>query len=202
MPTSADRTQRGVPAKCASCNHPMDSPLFCDHCRSLHPAQGLNYFELLGLEPSFEIDPVLLRQRYLRISRGVHPDHHGGDDSSASQRLSAQLNEAHRVLTDPVLRAGYLLEMAGGKSATDDKSVSQDVLTATLMLREEIAEAKESDDASALEACAAQVRVRHEAALREITELAGELPGDEALRHRLRSALNAMKYYQKLQTEL
>ena len=179
----------------------MDNRLFCDHCRSLYPADGLNYFELLGLAPRYDLDPAELRQKYLQVSRGVHPDHHA-DAAGLSLRLSAQLNEAHRILGDPVLRAEYLLEIAGGKSARDDKNVPQAVLTTALMLREEIQEAHEAGDQTALEACRTRVQQPYDATLRKIAELARLLPGDESARQRLRGELNSVKYYQKLLAEL
>jgi molecular chaperone HscB len=179
----------------------MGSRLFCDHCRSLYPAEGLSYFELLNLPVAYDLDPAVLRQKYLQVSRGVHPDHHT-TETSLSLRLSAQLNEAHRVLADPVLRADYLLELAGGKSARDDKNVPQVVLTTALMLREEIQEARQAGDSVTLEACRTRVRQPYDATLAKIAELARQLPGDESVRLRLRAELNSVKYYQKLLAEL
>jgi molecular chaperone HscB len=181
----------------------MESPLFCDHCRSLYPAEGLNHFELLGFPPAFDIDPAALRQKYLQVSHGVHPDHHGDSaDSTASLRLSAQLNEAHRVLADPVLRAEYLLELFGGPPASSDKSVLDGVLTNALMLREEIGDAQAAQDRAALAACATRVRQLHETTLARIGGLARQLPGDPEIRRQLRALLNSIKYYQKLLGEL
>jgi molecular chaperone HscB len=197
MPTRMENGSRSAPAKCSSCNGPMDSPVFCDNCRSLYPPDGLNHFELLGLAPVYDIDLAALRQKYLQVSRGVHPDQHGSaGDPSASVRVSAQLNEAHRVLADPVLRAEYLLELVGGQAASDNKSVLDGVLADTLMLREEIAEA--GGDEAALANCRGRARATYDATLRRIAELARGLPGDEPLRRELRATLNSIKYYQKL----
>ncbi len=181
----------------------MQSPLFCDQCHSLYPAEGLNHFELLGLAPKFDIDAAALRQKYLQVSRGVHPDHHGESaDPDTSVRLSAQLNEAHRVLADPVLRAEYLLELCGGHSASSDKSVLDGVLSSALILREDIGEAKAAADNTGLARCAARVGQLHEDTLRRIGDLARQLPGDERTRRQLRATLNSIKYYQKLLAEL
>ncbi len=179
----------------------MDSPLFCDHCRSLYPAEGLNHFELFGFAPAYDLDPAALRQKYLQVSRGVHPDYHGTGDSSLSLHLSAQLNEAHRVLLDPVLRAEYLLELVGGKSAKEDKNVPPEVLGTALLLREEIQEAKAAGDAAALESCGTRARTVYDRTLATIADLARRLPGDEGARAQLRTALNSIKYYQKLLAE-
>ena len=181
----------------------MDSPLFCDQCHSLYPAEGLNHFELLGLAPRFDLDLAALRQKYLQVSRGVHPDQHGDSaEPDTSLRLSAQLNEAHRVLADPVLRAEYLLELSGGDSASSDKSVLDGVLSSALMLREEIGDAKASGDKATLAGCATRVRKLHEEMLGRIGALARQLPGDEQTRRQLRATLNSTKYYQKLLAEL
>lgn len=200
--TEADTPRPATPVKCAHCDGPMQSPLLCDHCHRLYPADGLNYFDLLGLPPTYDIDLAALRQRYLHVSRGVHPDYRPGEDSALSLRLSALLNEAYRVLSDPVLRAEYLLELHGGKSAAQDKSVPPQVLSFSLELREQAQDAKLSGDSAARERCAARARVEYDRALSEIAALARQLPGDGRIQTRLRTTLNAMKYYQKLLADL
>ncbi len=178
----------------------MDSPLFCGNCRTLHPATGCGHFELLGFEPTYEIDAAELRRRYLQNSRDIHPDQHGGPDADAglSLRTSARLNEAYRVLGDAVLRAEYLLEVVGGKSSREDKTVPQEVLTQVLMLREEIEEARAAGNQDALATCRQQVQRLYDRALDGIGALAARLPGTDQERQELRSRLNAVKYYQKL----
>ncbi|MCK4342421.1 MAG: Fe-S protein assembly co-chaperone HscB [Phycisphaerae bacterium] len=198
MTAEADKSKQAVTVKCASCNGPMSSPAFCDHCRNLYPADGLSHFELLGFEPSYDIDNQALRQKYLQVSRGVHPDHHGESGSSLSLRLSAQLNEANRILSDPVLRAEYLLELLGGPSAAQDRSVPPEVLSTTLMLREEIQEAGVTGDNAVLNDCRTRVRECLAVLLATISDLAVQLPGDDDLRSELRTALNSVKYYQRL----
>ena len=202
MHAKPNQTDRGALTKCQTCDGPMDSPLFCDNCRSLYPAEGLNHFELLGLEPNYDLDADALRQKYFQVSRGVHPDRHGTtDEATVSLRLSAQLNEAHRVLSNPVLRAEYLLELVGGPSAAQDKGALDGVLANTLMLREEITAAKATADAQALEKCRAAIRQACESTQTQIPNLARQLPGDENTRKQLRATLNSIKYYQRLLQE-
>lgn len=180
----------------------MDTPLFCDHCHSLYPPDGLNYFELLGLTPTFDVDEQTLRQKYLQVSRGVHPDRHGKEpDPAASLRAAAQLNEANRILRDPVLRAEYLLELHGGKSAAEDKSVPQEVLNETLLLRDELEEAQADGDDTALRQCREMAQQKVAVTRERVADLARRLPGDETLQQELRAALNTIKYYQKLLSE-
>lgn len=197
MSTSSDPTRAATPTKCRACNRPMNSPLVCDSCRTLYPAEGANYFELLGLAPHYDLDDAALRRRYLDVSRNAHPDQQP-TDATLSMRASAQLNEAYRVLSDPVLRAGYLLELHGGRSAAEDKSVPQEVLNQTLLLREDLAEAQAAGDVDRVARIQDQIRALREQSANEAARLAQQLPGDAATRQSLREALNALKYYDKL----
>ena len=179
----------------------MQSPAFCDHCRSLFPADQLSHFELLGIPPTYDVSADTLRQHYLSVSRGVHPDRHADVGGALSVRLSAQLNEAFRVLADPILRAEYLLELAGGASAATQRDVPPEVLADTLELREELQEARLEDDAARLEDCRKRVEAACDDRYEAIADLARRLPGDEELWRELRTALNGIKYYQRLRSE-
>jgi molecular chaperone HscB len=62
------------------------------------------YFDLLNIEPSFELDKKALKKTFFKQSKNVHPDHHdGGEDASAG------LNDAYETLKDPVKRIRYIL---------------------------------------------------------------------------------------------
>ncbi|MHC4608807.1 MAG: iron-sulfur cluster co-chaperone HscB C-terminal domain-containing protein, partial [Planctomycetota bacterium] len=101
----------------------------------------------------------------------------------------------------PVLRAGYLLENAGGKSAAEDRSVPQNVLTEAMMLREEVEEA--DGEGAALARVREQVTARRSQILARIAELADNLPnrGDDE-KTELRQLINSVKYYDNLLGEL
>jgi len=205
MASNANTSRGTVPAKCVSCDRSMDSPLFCAHCRTLYPADDVSHFELFGLEPSYDLDPEVIRRTYLNLARAIHPDRFpraAEEVERLSERVSARVNRAFQTLSDPVLRAEYLLEMLGGKSATQDKNVPAEVLSRTLMLREEIEEAKASDDQESIGRLRAQVGKLCEQTLAAVAELARRLPGDEKCRQALRAKLNSMKYYQKLLEQL
>ncbi|MBU0640637.1 MAG: Fe-S protein assembly co-chaperone HscB [Planctomycetes bacterium] len=179
----------------------MNSRLFCADCRTLHPADTLDHFELLGLKRTYDIDVGELRRIYLSLSRDIHPDRfstRSEQDSGLSMRISAQLNQAYQALSDDVRRAEYLLGLMGGKSSVEDKTVPRDVLLETLTLREEIDEARLADDEEALARCRGRVREHYDEALAQVSACARELPGTEQTRQTLRTRLNTIKYYQKL----
>ena len=205
MPADPNNGRHAVPVKCASCNGTLDTPLFCSSCRRLYPADGLNYYELLGLEPTYDVDVEDIRQKYFAVVREIHPDRLVADSAPTqrlSMRVSAQLNQAFQVLMDPVQRAEYLLELSGGKAASDDKQVPQQVLIDTLELREEIEEAKAGEDQASLERLRAQIQQRFDQTLQDICTLCRQLPGDEKLRQDLRGELNAIRYLRKLLEQL
>jgi len=187
-----------TPAKCATCERALDSPVFCSGCGRLYPAEGLNFFELLGLQPTYDLDTGQLRAQYYRLTWAVHPDRvaGAGEQEHLSLRVAAKINQAFRVLLDPVLRAEYLLELFGGKAAVDDKNVPPEVLTEALELREELEAA--AGDETARHQLRRRVQERFDAVLDEVSALARALPGDEATRQTLRAKLNAIRYYRKL----
>jgi molecular chaperone HscB len=75
-----------------------------------------NYFDLFGLPRLYKIDLVELEHKWKSISAQVHPDRFASA-SAAEKRVavewSARVNEAYRILKDPVKRAEYLCVLAG-----------------------------------------------------------------------------------------
>jgi len=196
------------PAKCQRCDRTLRVPILCDGCHTLYPAaQAVDHFSLLGLPRRFDLDPQQLHQAYIAISRNIHPDYFGGQPPEMQRlalRLSAAVNEARAVLSDPLLRAEYLLETAGGKSAAEDKRVPPELLGEVMMLREELEETRRCGDAGAVETIRAQVRRRAEATMSRVAGLARGVTEDpgEGLLDELRLELNAMKYLNNLLSEL
>lgn len=174
----------------------------CPACRWLDESRVPDdYFMLLGVPAGFDVDVSELRRRFLLICRLVHPDGFSLDASQAEAavRISARLNDAFETLADPARRADYLLQRAGGPRADDDRGVDPDVLTDTMMLRERIEQATNSDDASALGGLADEVARKQAIRLEEVMRWARSLDdGDGQTRTALRRALNALTYYDNM----
>ena len=198
-------TRQTVPSKCLSCKAELETPIVCTGCHRLYPVpEPLDYFELFRQPRRYRIDLADLEKRFLAITRNIHPDFFTGESADMRQlavQLSAELNEGYRVLKDPVLRAGYLLEEFGGSSAAEDRSVPPTVLSEVMMLREELEEAGE--DQAAVASVRDRVVARRSEMLARIADLADDLgsAGDEE-KSRLRSLINSIKYYDSLLTEL
>jgi molecular chaperone HscB len=197
-------SEKSRPVMCTECSQPMQSPVCCAGCGALNllPPSMFTYFELFSIEPTYDIDLGELRRRYLTLSRSIHPDVAGrdpGKQRNQSLALSSGLNRAYETLRNPVERSEYLLQMAGGPTAADDKSVSGELLGEVMMLREEIEEAIEADDQESLRSVRDMVLGRQRATLDEIADICRHSDlQDPATQKRVRQQLNAVKYWNNL----
>jgi molecular chaperone HscB len=87
---------------------------------------ALDYFEFFDLPKNLAIDAKDLEKRFYSLSRKHHPDLHSrksAQERNAAEEATALLNDAYRVLRDPIARAGYLLKLEGfdvGEQTTKD----------------------------------------------------------------------------------
>jgi molecular chaperone HscB len=75
-----------------------------------------NAFELLALEPGFDLDPAEIEAQLFAASARWHPDRYAlapEADRLAAEDHMALINDAHRMLQDPLRRAELLLRLAG-----------------------------------------------------------------------------------------
>ena len=136
------------------------------------------------------------------ISRKIHPDHFADQPPEVRKlatRLSAEVNQALSVLKDPVQRAAYMLELAGGPSAADVRDVPSNLLAEVMALREQIDEARSSQDAEPVEQIRSSLQARRAQALEQIASRADRLAehNDEEKRE-FRRLLNSLKYFDNL----
>jgi molecular chaperone HscB len=146
---------------CPRCGKPPASTLACLDCgHVLAEPGGANHFARLGLPAAIDVDERLLEANYLRLSRALHPDFHGGADEATRQvanRNSSLLNEAFQALSDEQARAEYLLELVDPGALDRAKTLAPGFLMEAMELSESVAEARGAD-AAALSALVARVR--------------------------------------------
>ena len=192
------------PIRCTTCSQPLESPICCTSCGELNaePIGRCNYFELFGLPVVFDLDENALHHKYLSLTRSVHPDIAG--QASEAKRLNAlaissEMNHAYETLRDPVLRAEYLLSLAGEDPGHDNRSAPPELLGEIMMFREEIEEARHAADQTALNGIRQQVADRQKACVDAILALARSMTDDKPeARRALRQQLNAFKYWRNL----
>ena len=116
---------------CWQCGSADAGSMFCRYCNSLQ-APTPDYFEFLGLARHLNVDPAQLQKQFYSLSRLLHPDHYtrrGEQEKRYSLEASSILNDAYRVLRDPIRRAEYVLKEAGFELAEDrSKDVPPELL--------------------------------------------------------------------------
>lgn len=110
------------------------------------------YFEIFGLKPGFAVDRKALTERYRELQREFHPDKYASKsdrEQLLAMQYAAQINEAHTTLRDPVLRAGYLLKLAGVEVSPEQTTSDAEFLMQQMMLRERLEEVREEAEPAA-----------------------------------------------------
>jgi molecular chaperone HscB len=112
-------------------------------------------FELFGLRPAFALQTDALERAYREIQSQVHPDrfaHAGAAERRASLQWTTRVNEAYRILKDPVQRGKHLLELHGVDVAFETNTqMPSDFLMQQLELREQLEAAVGKKDAGTLD---------------------------------------------------
>lgn len=185
---------------CPACNAPLETPVACASCGSVHDvAESATPFELLGLAPGFVVDARDLRRRLTRFSRLVHPDFFSAAEPHVRERAernSARLNAAFETLHDDVRRADWLVAHLGGPSEEAERSMPKPFLLEVLEWNEVLEEARAASKPDPrVDALADDLDARRAESLSAITKLLEPLParGSEALTS-ARRELNAVRY--------
>ncbi|MBI1337157.1 MAG: DnaJ domain-containing protein [Phycisphaera sp.] len=161
-------------------------------------------FDVLGLEPRYDLDDRAMHRRYIEQGAANHPDRFTDplDQADAAER-TARLNEAYRVLKSPELRAEALMARWGGSAKGDDKSLPPELLMEVMETRESMEEAKAGGNQKKLDEIARWARDQREEALRGVAELltqAGPMPQADRppLLARCRVSLNVLRYFDRM----
>ena len=157
------------------------------------------HYEALGLEPSLWLDAEDLKKRFYERSRQWHPDRFSRASAAEQARaleMTSALNDAFRVLRDPVARAEYFLRESGLDLG---KEVPPELLEEVFELNMTLEEVRSGDSSARPQLEAAQRRFG--AMLEEIdASLAGsfECAVSAPMLEDLRQTLNRRKYVTNL----
>jgi molecular chaperone HscB len=86
------------------------------------------YFEFFSLPPKLAIDTAALEKTFYALSRKLHPDRFAGKSAAeqeAALRESSLLNDAYRILKDPIARTEYLLKLEGVELEEQSKAATE-----------------------------------------------------------------------------
>lgn len=111
----------------------------------------MNYFELFGIKPSFDIDQAAVKQRFYELSRAYHPDFFGnGTEAEQAEALdkSAMVNEAYKTLLNKDTLTKYILTMEGVLQAEEAYQLPPEFLMEVMDLNEQAMEIDRNDTAA------------------------------------------------------
>jgi molecular chaperone HscB len=158
------------------------------------------------MEPKLKVDPVALQRRFYDLSRLLHPDRYmrkSPTEQQYSLEATAILNDAYRVLRDPVLRAEYVLKQSGFESVEPrSKNVDPELLEEVFELNMALEELRAGDESARPQLAGA--RERFLALRRELDGQIEDLFGryDEGrsrtVLEEIRKLLDKRKYVQNL----
>lgn len=172
----------------------------------------MTHFDLFGLPKTFDVSGPALDKQFRELSLRTHPDRFVR--ASAKEKIfaaerSTALNEAYRVLRDPVRRAFYLVALSGleldSAGNPPGQGVPAEFLEEMLALREELAQVREEKDLARAQRMAALVTVRQKGALESAAEELRKLeaaPADVAARDRAAHALAQLRYFDRFLEEV
>lgn len=174
------------------------------------PALPRDYFAVFGLERRLKVDEAGLQRKFYELSRQYHPDRFAAAPPTEQEyalEMTALLNDAYRVLRDPVKRAEYLLKSEGfdiGEQRSNN--VPPELLEEVFELNMMLEELRDGDESTRPQLEAEEKRFAHMLE-RVDCDLVHEFDvydaePDPSVLTMIRSILNRRRYIQNLVREV
>lgn len=163
----------------------------------------MTHFELFSLVPSVDLDVPALEAQHRKLAMEAHPDRAGTDPHARrlAAEKSAALNDAIKVLKDPVRRAFYVLELKGVKLDSDQSAAKvkmpMDFLEEIMEQREQLEAVKATRKLETAHAMAVGIR---DARTRTLEQAQDALRRDDV--PTATTALGRVRYYTRFLEEV
>jgi len=161
-------------------------------------------FAILGVPARFDIDLAAVEKTHRELSRALHPDKYvsaGPSERRDALSKAIEVNEAWRVLRDPIARAQALLALRGVTVAEGAEgrapAADPEFLMEMLEQREALDTAKQAKDLPAVHAMARAIEARFQVATAELTR--GFAQGQAAT---LVAKVGELRYYKRFLDEV
>ena len=161
-----------------------------------------NPFALFDLPVAFQVDSALLNERYLALQKSLHPDNFSAA-SAQEQRLaiqkSAEINDALRILKDPITRADSIIAINTGETENPEEKSNNDIdfLMQQMEWRETLENIEKRQDTDELTAFAQEINQIRHAILSELSTALDAQQWDIA-----RAITDKLRFIKKLQAEI
>ncbi|KAI3443356.1 hypothetical protein Pfo_000021 [Paulownia fortunei] len=133
--------------------------LFCQPCHSVQPVnESIDYFQIFGLGREYKVEVEELEKKYKDWQKKLHPDlvHSKSQrEREYAAEQSARVIDAYRTITDPLLRAIYIVKLDGVLVDEEERIADPELLAEVMELREAV---EEAEDTQALNEIQAQLR--------------------------------------------
>lgn len=165
----------------------------------------MNYFELFGIETSFDIDLQALSSSYQSLQKTVHPDKfaHGSEqEQRIAVQKSAHINDAYQTLKNPLQRAEYILVLRGVDMPNEQHTFGD---TGFLMRQMELREMLEDvPSASDVDAALFDVQQELSSEYLDLSQLMRSQISENTAASNTAACdnLRKLKFYQKLSIEV
>ncbi|MDH5301083.1 MAG: Fe-S protein assembly co-chaperone HscB [Gammaproteobacteria bacterium] len=159
-----------------------------------------NYFELLGVSASFDLDVAVLSENYRAVQRALHPDRFA-NSSEKERRLSVQhaarINDAYNTLKSPLLRSVYLLGLRGvDVQIESNANMAPAFLMEQMELREALDDAAMAGSTDQVQTLLEQIDARERQLHKELS--AGFEENSDAALQRVALNVRKLQFFSKL----
>jgi molecular chaperone HscB len=161
-----------------------------------------NFFELLKIPVSYDVDLDTVQHEYRELQKKVHPDNYASSDDRdkrLSMQITSHVNEALHTLKDDVLRAAYMLSLKGIDINLDNETTrDMAFLMEQLELRERLESIRdEADPLESLDSMSEKVKQSVEKIKKQFVQSYDDDQLDDA-----REALRKLQFTNKLKLEI
>jgi len=162
-------------------------------------------FATLGLERTYRLDLRAVEKTHRELSRTLHPDRYvgrGANERREALEKAVQVNEAWRVVRDPIRRAEALFTLAGIEVGdTHEPKPAAELLMDMMEQRETLADARGARDAAAVEKLVGTMTARQETIEADLADAFAASGGEKAKLAPLVAKLGELRYYRRFLEE-
>ena len=120
----------------------------------------MDYFELFNIPLSLFVDASSIKKRFYELSRKYHPDFFSNtseEEQSEALEMSAMLNKALKVFSNPEETIKYVLQLKGLLEEDEKYQLPNDFLMDVMDINEQLMDAKMDGDEEQLQASKQQI---------------------------------------------
>jgi molecular chaperone HscB len=158
-------------------------------------------FTTLGIVRGYDVDLAAVEKTHRELSRALHPDRFVNaprSERKAALANAVAVNEAWRIVRDPIRRAEALLRLAGVAVGEDrEPKTEPEFLMEMLELRETLAEARGAHDLTRVREMGAGIEDRRRSVERALAE--GFARGESSS---LLGKLGELRFYRRFLDEV